>query len=85
MKMNNMTILREENTRRLSVSIFLDVASHLKSAHTITHLRNALFSLSASTVISVCIFILRSIANSPLLAKTQIAIISIRKKEQLED
>jgi hypothetical protein len=36
-------------------------------------------------VISVCIFILRSIANLPLLAKTQIAIISIRKKEQLED
>jgi len=85
LKMNSMTILREENTRRLSVSIFLDVASPLKSAHTITLLRNAHFSLSASTVRSVCTFILRLTANSALLARTQIATTSIPKKEQLED
>lgn len=85
MKMNSMTILREENTRRLSVSIFLDVARAQMSAPTFIHLKNARFSLSASMVRNVCTFILRSTANLRLLARTQTVTTSIPKKEQLVD
>ena len=80
--MNSMTTLKEENTRRLSVSIFQGVARLPKSAPTITLLRNARFSLSASTVRNVFTFIRRSTANLALLAKTQIATTSIPKKER---
>jgi hypothetical protein len=85
LKMNNMTILREENIRRLSVSIFLDVARPQMSAHTFIHLKNARFSLSASMVRNVCTFIQRSTANLRLLARTQTVTTSILKKEQLVD
>jgi hypothetical protein len=85
LKMNNMMILKEENTRRLSVSIFLDVARAQKSAPTFIHLRNARFSLSASMERNVCTFIQRSTANLRLLARTQTVTTSTPKKEQLVD
>lgn len=83
MKMNSMKKLMEENIRRLSVSIFLDVARPPKSARTTILQRNARFSQSASMVRNACTFILRLTVNLRLLARTQIATISIPKKEQL--